>query len=102
MNCKPGDLAFTCGRFSRVVERAHGRIVQLASLAPILAPDGWHWRLTETVFVRSLVADPSCGVLPGDVLAADYWPDSDLRPLRDSDGQDETLSWGKLTRPSVL
>lgn len=82
MNCKPGDLAVivrsTCGNEGKIV-----RCVSLFFHPGFLQPD------------FSIVAGPAWVVEPpvvgwcGDVLPGVR--DALLRPLRDSDGEDEVL-----------
>jgi len=71
MNCKQGDLAvIVCKK-----ETQHlGKIVRCMSIWR-----GNHW-----------ICEPDLTGLDGAPLA---WIDSVLRPIRDSDGQDETLTW---------
>jgi hypothetical protein len=84
MNCKPGDLA--------VVVKADnvasiGRIVRCMSLVPALLVRGRY---------RNRAAD--CWYTDVDVTTWDgslsrYCPDDCLRPIRDQDGEDETMAW---------
>ena len=75
MNCKPGDLAVI------VVGRLAGVVVRVTSFDPIPSPDGAVFWLYE-----------------GEAIALDgeryeSLRDSVLRPIRDNDGEDETLTW---------
>lgn len=85
MNCKPGDLAIR-----------------------VAAP--WHARVPRDalVQVRSFVGAASLRSADGLVRhGVDVWdveyrgdlygiPDSELRPIRDQDGTDETLTWAPV------
>jgi hypothetical protein len=84
MNCKPGDLAVVlrsiCGNEGKIV-----RCVRFVGTKPIQFPEGT--RLVGNLWE----IDPP---LPGfDGLLALYATDGDLKPIRDNDGEDETLSW---------
>lgn len=86
MNCKPGDLA--------VVVRSSGenlgRIVTCIRLATaaefvsqnISTAQGEMWLLAELTLHTGGRMKP-------------YAPDSHLRPIRDNDGEDETLTWAR-------
>lgn len=82
MNCKPGDLAVYVGADLGL----RGRFVT------VVEEDAF----VTSVFGRKFwIVDPP---LPrddrrGDALAVD---DLVLRPIRDNDGQDETLTWAGL------
>mgnify|MGYP006921370785 CR=1 FL=1 len=83
MNCKPGDLA--------VIVRSQGnnagRIVQCVRLHISQAHDVDGVPLLLTASGPRWVIDRP---LPGNLQTV---PDAILRPLRDSDGEDETLTW---------
>lgn len=76
MNCKPGDLAVVvrCTNPAWV-----GHVLRVVRLYPIAGTPHW-------------VCEPDTYVHPvsGRLMA---WADCQLRPLRDSDGADETLTW---------
>jgi hypothetical protein len=84
MNCKPGDLAVIV----KAVNPANlGQIVRCVSLLPRWAcayPTGYRfadcWR-TEQPFRG------------WDGTLSTVCPDEALRPIRDQDGEDETLTW---------
>lgn len=86
MNCKPGDLAvMTASDFPRNV----GALFRVIGTYRC-DPGDW--------YVEALSAcDGSLGpISPGDKVWA---TDSCLRPIRDNDGEDETLQWaGKPER----
>lgn len=78
MNCKPGDLAVfvSCVHLENI-----GGICRVVDSYRC---DAGEWRIESLSTLRT-----SGGIRPaGSVTWAD---DSDLRPLRDSDGVDETL-----------
>lgn len=73
MNCKPGDLAillYDC------LSHHTGKIVTIVRESTHIV-DGW---ITEPLLV-----DPDGRLC--------HPEDSDLRPIRDQDGEDETLTW---------
>ena len=79
LNCKLGDLA--------VIVRADidpehiGKIVECVEFVPSHPKaDVPHWKTKPKLLRKST----------GSVLA---WADSSLRPIRDNDGEDETLQW---------
>jgi hypothetical protein len=100
MNCKPGDLAKIVGG-----SRLNGRMVYVDSavLRDEILPSGYrasdgavgHW-LCE--FLGGPVDGPLD--IPGCRLVHRWWPIDDryLRPIRDNDGEDETLSWAGKPR----
>lgn len=79
MNCKPGDLAIVvksiAGNEGKIV-----RVLRLHPSPPLQFFDGPRW-LIDQVLLDSLGR-------PIDHLA-----DRVLRPIRDSDREDETLTW---------
>lgn len=90
MNCKPGDLAVVVR--SRL-GRSTGRIVEVVSPAVpgemargfrFVPKDetGPYWRIRGRVFLTD-------GTEIDEWFAQDAW----LRPIRDQDGEDETLTW---------
>ena len=86
LNCKPGDLAM-CVRGEHA-----GKVCEV--LSP--GPKYWHIEESRTI-VGWIVGFPS-DVKWGDVtqpdnLAEGWYPDEWLRPIRDNDGEDETLQW---------
>ena len=90
MNCKQGDLAIfvksTAGHEGKIV-----RCVEYAGKRELLWPDG------KKGVCDCWVTEPR---LPGwKGTAKDcYTPDDFLRPIRDNDGQDETLTWARLPK----
>jgi hypothetical protein len=79
MNCKPGDLAVVIRiQGHDPADRLFiGRVLTVIAPSPIWA-DSW---LTEPQL---------WGVLDGVPI---HWADTSLRPIRDNDGTDETLTW---------
>lgn len=81
LNCKPGDLAVivrsTCGNEGKIV-----RCIELHPAGTDNSPifKGPIWEIDAPI--------PSTW---GDQTP--YCPDSQLRPLRDNQGADETLTW---------
>ena len=90
MRCKPGDLAI-------IVESDlgnEGKIVQCVKLIGDLTQRDLHGNL-ETVPMWEVDIDLDG---EGDNTIADY----QLRPIRDNDGEDETLTWaGKPNQVTV-
>lgn len=83
MNCKQGDLAiFVKSKYGNI-----GRIVTCIRLA------------TKADFIRFSAEDPQEPAwlvdiyLHGSIHDIPLARDGNLRPIRDSDGQDETLTW---------
>jgi hypothetical protein len=81
MNCKPGDLAVVVAvRGADQKNKAHiGKIVTAAERI-----DGNEWK-TEPLLI--------------DLEGYFSWislDDSELRPIRDNDGEDETLQWAPV------
>ncbi len=73
MNCRPGELAFVVGGN---FHEHRGRVVSVVRPSPVWA-DSW-------------VTNPVLRAPDG--VPVDYL-DSHLRPIRDNDGEDETLTW---------
>lgn len=103
MNCKPGDIVQVIrsefgneGRIGRVMARATVPAGRLHGVT-IYPTDDW---LVEGRFqtadenVMSVGGTPVARWVTGHrEIAVCPFPDSWLRPLRDSDGRDETLTW---------
>lgn len=100
LNCKPGDLAVII-REAKGRDDICGRIVEVIKKAPskgdFLLPCGYRHhevnRGDEWIvrFPNLVKVDLSCG---GSRLAEFACvSDCSLRPLRDSDGQDERFAW---------
>lgn len=73
MNCKPGDLAMYVGP----VQQSRGRVVLVVAPSPYVLSE---W-----------VIDPPLAYVAG--YSNIYAKDSSLRPIRPTDGEDETLQW---------
>lgn len=90
MRCKVGDIVVVIndeypeniGRFGTVVGRYDGRAHGRADWWVRPARKFFSWYESEPG-VRSLSEDAADGSLA----------DSDLRPIRDQDGEDESLTW---------
>jgi hypothetical protein len=81
MNCRPGDLAVVvAGSPAANV----GKVIRVVEL-----DDGLHWTYEGRLLGHFGT--------PAKVVADDC-----LRPLRDSDGQDETLSWKEVPKVDFL
>lgn len=95
MNCKPGDLAVivksSCGNEGVIVT-----CLRLAKeLFSVIDPSGSIEFNAATWEVDRDIRDWTGRV-------GRYVPDSILRPIRDNDGQDETLSWKSVPRPHIM
>lgn len=90
MNCKPGDLAFIVRAPHPRLRNILGAVVKVTDNSITKYVDGPAWLCDGVPCVQ---APPDHG-LPGEQngrLA--YVPDAWLRPIRDNDGEDETLTW---------
>lgn len=96
MNCKPGDLAVvikgprSAGRIVKVLrayrrdEIVHSKCGNLRAIVDLQIGPAWH--IEGHVFV----------MVGGKVYEIQVGYDSCLKPLRDNDGEDETLQWKEL------
>lgn len=75
MNCKPGDLAVIVNATSQ--KRHIGKIVRVLERHEYAGQ--WGWKTTPELLMHD-----------GRWIA---WLDENLRPIRDNDGEDETLQW---------
>lgn len=98
MNCKRGDLALIVGGFPQNI----GAVVRVIELdgAPIDCRVWWEVEaLSRLAFAWY---DDPCKVAgyvqPGERTHA---ADSDLRPIRNQDGEDETLTWKSVPTSPV-
>jgi hypothetical protein len=88
MNCKPGDIAIVV-RAGATAENV-GKLVEV--IGPSAAYPGW-WTVQS---LSGWLAGASGRAMAGNI------EDHRLRPLRDSDGDDETLTWvGKPAKVSA-
>lgn len=99
MNCKPGDLAVTVfapdntphkhasGNIGRIVE-----VLRYVGVHHFPAPDVWLCRS------RTPLIDARGTPWEGEVLIRD----ANLRPIRDNNGEDETLTWKTVPQPARL
>lgn len=83
MNCKPGDLAVIVKGSTDIL----GRYVEVMRPSEFPYPKDW-W------FVRS--AGGSLVNTNGERVTESNAEDAQLRPIRPSEGQDETLSWAPV------
>jgi len=102
MNCKQGDLAVTVAlshQIGETAKRNSGRLVEVVRFV------GRH----EFGCGRVEVDVWSCELLGGPVVAANgvswrgrvFICDANLRPIRDTPGEDETLQWAPLPSEKV-
>lgn len=94
LNCKPGDLAYitksgspNLGKIVTVIEKFDGR----------LSSTGRAYERVENAWI----VEGGGLVIPGKLTPVPWHmvQDKYLRPIRDSDGEDETLTWaGKPER----
>lgn len=90
MNCKQGDLAI----FVKSAAGNEGKIVQCVEYVGKKAlhfPDG---KIEE---VDCWITEPQFPGWSGQTKNV-FTPDDFLRPIRDNDGQDETLTWAGLPK----
>lgn len=88
MNCKQGELAI----FVKSTAGHEGKIVRCAEYVGKKAlqfPDG---KIEE---VDCWITEPQLPAWSGQTRNV-FTPDDFLRPIRDNDGQDETLTWAGL------
>lgn len=78
MNCKEGDLAIVVKSYAG----NEGKIVRCVRYIGVV--DGWRG---DDYWVVDSILTTNTG------LHGPYAPDSFLRPIRDQDGPDETLTW---------
>lgn len=79
MNCKPGDLAVYVGVQAEF----------LGFITRVVGPAPW-----DPIYGHGWVVDPP---MPDGCQGVPEWiADCALRPIRDSDGEDETLTWAGL------
>lgn len=82
LNCKPGDLAVIVRSLHR--PNCLGKVVKCVRFDP--GPKGEPaWRIDRAVGPVLMV--------DGIGRRGDWWYDKCLRPIRDNDGEDETLQW---------
>lgn len=86
MNCKQGDLAVVV---KAALPQNVGLIVKVVSLDP-------HWK--EPIWILTeKIARTGVSLIDGSLTSGiDRCRDACLRPIRDSDGADETLSWASV------
>lgn len=91
MNCKPGDLAIVVNDIE--YPQNNGALLRVVSrLRPSdRHPFEWRCEPLSTFHFGERVCYPGHGVC--------VYRDIELKPLRDGDGQDETLAWAGLPAP---
>ena len=90
MKCRPGDIAIVVNDLEH--PRNNGCLLEIVSAAPPGAfsiPADWIGRPLSTFHFDDRVCKPGGRRVLG-------YRDSELRPLRDTDGDDETLGWADL------
>ena len=96
MQCKLGDLAIVVNDFEHPIN--NGCLLMIVAKAPLGAfaiPADWIGRPLSTFEFNGRKQSPG-----GQGIVV--YRDVELRPLRDSDGQDETLVWAGLpARPEL-
>lgn len=99
LNCKPGDLAIVV-RANDGVSGIIGSVVRVT--VPHVINGKPAWRLETPLSCVMRMGGRACGVRvkAGEFVQIDGVPDAWLKPLRDSDGEDEMLRIAG--RPNVL
>ncbi len=95
MNCQIGDHAVII----RSAIGNVGAIVYVDDHSPLKMKDGskiWRCIAMQTVKARMLLGTVIRPLPPGSAV---HLEDAQLRPLRDTDGQDETLTWKETPSP---
>lgn len=97
LNCKPGDLAVIVGPVSTL--SLSGRIVQCVRLLEDgELVDGFDW-VVDVGGPTWLIESSGSPMLWGnDLVMRRAFADWRLRPIRDNDGEDETLQWLDVPR----
>jgi len=98
MNCKPDDIAVVVRPLYRRSMCGSGSVVVVkpGTHVTVKTFDGVYWSIEEPL---PLDARWSCGCF---MLGTIRWlPDSALRPIRPTNGEDETLSW-KCGKPPAI
>ena len=101
MNCKPGDLAVIIASDSHVNPDSGGVLCDVIDHPPskyFALPDGTRAASNSPLCDRRVIRLHRTIVVRwtnGELHRAIYavCPDSKLRPIRDNDGEDETLQW---------
>ena len=89
MNCKPGDLAIVVHFPAPFV---NGKIVRCVRLAE---PCQCEFCNSQPAW---FIEEPLEFLVIGRTLRVEGFFDEYLRPIRDQEGQDETLSWAKVPK----
>lgn len=84
MNCKPCDLAMIIGG---LFPENYGGLVKVLEKSFLPYMD---WEIELLQHTKATILGVENVFKPGEIAHA---RDKDLRPIRDSDGQDETLTW---------
>lgn len=86
MNCKPGDLAV-------VVRAPNGAEIRVGSIVRVVEFDGWCFFIDTGAWAQDVWRVEFNGSEFSPLGFEWGIPDSDLRPIRPNDGEDETLQW---------
>lgn len=94
LRCRPGDLARIVG-MPYQLRGLNDRFVKLADEQPFLVEGYWSWRLAEPVETCLLGNARQGGrfYYVGETVVVEILQDEFLRPIRGTDGDDETLAW---------
>lgn len=98
MNCKPGEYAFIVGVPYGVGPDVIGKIVRV-----VMIDHNGLWRLETGLLINCLVHGKTRDgnqVQPGPFLCEGF-PDEHLQPIRDNDGEDETLQWAPVPMKEI-
>ena len=98
MRCIPGDLAVVIN--DHEYPNNNGALLRVVQNAKSVFPNTHFDWLCEPLSTFRFQETISPGMLRRGMSCVVVYRDCELRPLRDGDGQDETLSW--LTKPQEL
>ena len=94
MNCKVGDLAVTVALINQTSEAAKRNTSRLVDVVKFVGRHEFGCGLVSTdVWLCNILGGPmvaSNGVFWGNQV---FINDENLRPIRDTPGEDETLTW---------
>lgn len=113
MNCKQGDLAVivssivpnspNIGKIVRVVCPSNGNKTPIGGKYAEVDGKPWVRRTDEFLWFVESESNLHTMTVSGKAITFKYGPfaDKNLRPLRDNDGEDETLTWAGKPRRSL-
>ena len=101
LRCRPGDLCRIVGMPAQL-RGLNDRFVRLADALPFLVNGDWTWKLAEAVETCLLGNARQDGRMYyiGETVVCEVMQDKFLRPIRDADGDDETLTWAGKPQPT--